>query len=276
MDIKIIASDLDGTLLGNDSKLSKRTIEVLTKAHEMGIEIVAATGRARNALPEDVKNLPFIKYAITSNGGRVVKLPSGETCYENFILEEKALEACNILQDLDMNIEIFIDGVAYISRREYDAIMSGEITTRRKDYIRETRTPVEDIFALMRENAAKIENINIDYVDQETKARVGAVLEKIEDVTLTSSVPTNHEIEGKTTSKADALAFVLREYGLRKEQLMAFGDNPNDISMIEFAGVGIATGNAEEIVKKSADYITLPNDEDGVAAAIERFIFDKE
>ncbi len=98
------------------------------------------------------------------------------------------------------------------------------------------------------------------------------VLKSIENVHLTSSVPLNNELGGKTTSKADALRVLMEREGILKEELMACGDNPNDLEMIKLAGIGIAMDNAEDIVKEQADYVTLSNEEDGVAFVIEKFI----
>lgn len=275
MSYKIIGTDLDGTALNEQSILSPKTMDVFRQANDQGVKIVVATGRAQIALPEQLKELPFIKYGITSNGARVVDIATGETLYENYIAKEAAEESCNILRQLDMNIEVFIEGKAYIGRREYDDIMEGRNTTRNKQYIMESRIPLDNIFDLMMEHSSEIENVNVNYTDMDTKEKVGPILEKIANITLTSSVPHNHEIEGATTNKADGLRFVMEKLGYTRDELMAFGDNPNDIAMIQFAGMGVAVENAQEEVKEKADYIAPANYEDGVAKTIERFVLNK-
>ena len=274
MDIKIIGTDLDGTALSSNGEFTQRTLESFERAADLGVTIVVATGRARRAIPKILYDLPYIKYVITSNGARILDIVDNKTIYESFIAEDKAIEACKILRELDANIEIFVDGEAYISRREFDDIASGKIYWRNKEYILSTRSISDNIFDLMMENASKIENVNINYYDFETKKAIGEVLEKIDGVTLTSSVPLNHEIEGENTNKGSALSYIMNLLKYEKENLLTFGDNPNDIEMIKLAGIGVAVGNAEDIVKDSADYITLPNHEDGVADAIEKFVLN--
>ena len=103
---------------------------------------------------------------------------------------------------------------------------------------------------------------------------LGKVLSQLEDnATLTTSFDHNWEIGGKTTSKARALEELGKILGVEREEMMSFGDSPNDIPMIKAAGIGVAVGNAKDSVKEAADYVTLSNDEAGVARAVEKFVF---
>lgn len=276
MAIKMIGLDLDGTTLSNQNDFSERTIKALSDAIEKGVEVIIATGRAANSLPKPIFKVPGLRYVATSNGARLIDIIENKVIYENYIDSERIPEIHRILKDLDANIEVFFDGTAYIGQREYDSIVSGRNTTRNKEYIIASRTPTNIIFDLLLENKDKIENINVNYLELSEKPHVEEILKEIKGVHLTSSLPRNNEIGGKTTSKADALRFLMEKKGLTRDQLMACGDNPNDLEMIEFAGLGIAVGNAEEVVKEAADYVTKANYEDGVALAIEKFVLCKE
>ena len=270
--IKMIGLDLDGTTLNENSEFSERTIDVLKRTIDKGIEVIIATGRAENSLPNTIYKIPGLNYVATSNGARVIDIVNNNVIYENFIDKSCIDEIHALLKERDANIEVFIDGKAYIGKREYDSIMSGENKLRRRDYIKETRIPIEDIFSLLYQNSDRVENINVNYTSFEEKAVMEPELKKIKGVHLTSSVPMNNELGGLTTSKADALRFLMEKFSLSPNNIMACGDNPNDLEMINFAGIGIAMGNAEEIVKKSADFVTLSNAEDGVAFAIEKYV----
>ncbi len=271
-DIKIVGLDLDGTTLSEDSRLTDHTLDVLERTIESGVEVVIATGRAENSLPADIFKIRGLRHVITANGARVIDIIDKKTVYENFIDEAKIPEIHKLLIEKDADIEVFFDGNAYIGRREYDSIVSGENKTRRREYIMESRTPVDDIYTLLYENKDRIENINVNYRTIDKKPAMQEELLKIKGVEITSSVPLNNEIGGETTSKADALRFLLEKAGLSRDNLMACGDNPNDLEMIRFARLGVAMGNAEEIVKEKADFVTLPNYENGVAYAIEKFV----
>lgn len=273
--IKMIGLDLDGTTLSESSKLTEYTKRILEEALARGIEIIIATGRAEVALPEEVLNIKGLRYVATSNGARVIDIIEKKTVYENYIDEKRIPDIHRLLTSRDADIEVFYDGVAYIGRREYDSIVSGENTTRNKEYIMATRKPADNIYDLLLENADRIENINVNYRTLDQKPSMQEALLAIGGVEITSSVPHNNEIGGETTSKGDALRFLMERAGLERDNIMAFGDNPNDLEMIRFAKVGVAMGNAEDIVKEEADIVTLPNYMDGVAFAIESLVFDR-
>ena len=270
--IKMIGLDLDGTTLNNESKFTEKTLEVFRRVMDKGVEVVIATGRAENSLPKEVYDIKGLRYVVTSNGARVIDIVNDNLVYENYIDESRIEDIYNLLKSKKADIEVFFDGVAYIGRREYDAIMNGEITHRNRDYIKATRVPIDDIYTLLYENKDRIENININYSELSQKSLMEPELKKIEGVELTSSVPMNNELGGETTSKGDALRYLMEKSGLTPENLMACGDNPNDLAMIKLAIIGVAMGNAEEVVKAQADFVTLPNYEDGVAYAIEKFV----
>ena len=270
--IKMIALDLDGTALSTEKDFSKRTLSSFKMAIDKGVKIIIATGRAEESLPESIYRIEGLRYVITSNGARILDIIENRVIYENFIDDEAIDQIHEVLKKHDCNIEVFIDGRAYIGKREYDMVLNGEITTRSKEYVMWSRTPVDDIYALLLRGRDRVENINVNYTNLEQKALMEGVLKSIENVHLTSSVPLNNELGGKTTSKADALRVLMEREGILKEELMACGDNPNDLEMIKLAGIGIAMDNAEDIVKEQADYVTLSNEEDGVAFVIEKFI----
>ena len=134
-----------------------------------------------------------------------------------------------------------------------------------------TRNPIDDIFTHMIDWDNHIENISVNYPNNDKKRECEKRLAEIEGITVTSSFPLNNEIGGASTSKADALEFLLQNFGLHKGNLMVCGDSRNDISMIEHAGLGVAMGNADDFVKDAADITTLSNEEDGVAYVIEKY-----
>ena len=101
------------------------------------------------------------------------------------------------------------------------------------------------------------------------------LLNQNKEITVTSSMPHNLEIGGKTTSKDKAIAALCEMLGIDEENVLAAGDSPNDEAMIKAAGIGVAMGNAEDEVKECADFVTLTNQEDGVAYAVEKFVFKK-
>ena len=180
MAIKMIGLDLDGTTLSTDRNFTQRTVDTLYRAIEKGVEIVIATGRAERSLPEKIYEIDGLRYVATSNGARVIDILSGNVIYESYINEDRIPEVHRVLRELDADIEVFFDGVAYIGSREYESIISGRNKTRNKDYIIKSRTPADNIFDLLIQNKHKIENININYTELEQRFESEKVLKKIE------------------------------------------------------------------------------------------------
>ena len=271
MEIKMIGLDLDGTALNDNGEFSERTRQAFKKAYEKGIHVVIATGRAEFSLPKNISEIEGLEYVITSNGARVLRLSDGCVVYKNFISPQKVREIIEVLKSQNARAEMFANGKAYISRSEYDGIVSGDILTRSKGYVMATRNPIDDIYAHMIDWEDHIENISVNYPNNEAKHECEKKLSELEGITVTSSFPLNNEIGGASTSKADALEYLLQSFGLNKDNLMVCGDSRNDIAMIEHAGLGIAMENADDCVKDAADITTLSNEEDGVAYAIEKY-----
>lgn len=271
MAIKMIGLDLDGTTLNENGEFSERTIDAFKKANDRGIHIVIATGRTLRSLPKEIYGMQGLDYVVTSNGARIIKTQDKSTLCVNYIAGDAVRTIHDFLKSKDAMIEIFFDGRAYISSAEYERIIHGGTTLRDRKYVSETRTPVEDIFKMLYENADAIENISVNYPSDEEKTEMEKELALIPNITLTSSFRYNNEIGGINTSKAEGLKFLMKKLNISQEELMCCGDSPNDISMLKLAGTGVAVENAKEEVKAASDYVTDHHARDGVAKAIERF-----
>lgn len=272
--IKLIALDLDGTTLDSAGKLPEENKATLERAIEAGVNVVVASGRCRDALPREVTEIKGVQYAISSNGAMITDLRTGERIYSNCISKDAIRRVRDIIEEHGYMIEVFVDGAAYMERSIWEEIRDNGINYRRREYIMTTRNPIDDIIGFMMEHDEEVENINFFFEDMADKPAIGKVLSQLEDdATLTTSFDHNWEIGGKTTSKAEALVQLSGILGVETEEMMSFGDSPNDIPMIEAAGIGVAVGNAKDSVKEAANYITLSNDDAGVARAIEKFVF---
>ena len=275
MTIKMVGLDLDGTALAFGNHFTERTKEAFRKAGEQGVHIVIATGRAICSLPEEIYDMEGLEYLITSNGAVILNRNTKEILYENYLSKEKVLEVRDLLRRENVHTEIFMEGRAFIGQDEYDLIISDQKTTRSKEYVVFSRRPVPDIYDAMTEHAGIIENISVNYRTPEERDRIEPLLKEIEGITLTSSFYLNNEMGGATTSKGNALSFLMRKFDIDRSELMCCGDSPNDIAMIKLAGLGVAMGNAEEEVKVIADVITDTCLNDGVAMAIEKYVLNE-
>lgn len=274
MTIKLIALDLDGTTINNDRKISKRNRAALQKAAEQGVNIVIATGRPFSALPADVFEIDAIRYVLTSNGASITDLAEHKTFYENCLSPLATERSVALLRQYPYIIECFVKGIAYIDGAYYRQVERSGKSFRDVEYILTTRNPVEDIYQFMLEHKGSIENININFEDISEKPAMREKLLTIPEATITSSFAHNLEIGGATTSKAEALRQMGKLLGIDSSEMMAAGDSPNDIAMLRACGFPVAVGNAVDEVKAVAKYIAPPNDEDGVADAVEKFVLN--
>lgn len=265
--IKLIALDLDGTTLTRNG-LTRRTRETLEEAIAYGIDVVIATGRPYSALPEDVKNIKGLEYIIISNGAHIVRPVTGEFLYSNYVERDAILNIRSILMERDFPVEVFTGGRAYVDRSLYEDVKRNGSTYLAARYILRTREPVDRIYDFWYKHADSIENVNIQFEYQEDKAEMKSILEKAEGITLTSSTYHNLEVGGETTSKASALEELCRMKGLAMENIMAFGDSPNDGDMIRKSGIGVAMENATADILANADITAPSNDDEGVAYTI--------
>lgn len=269
--IKLIALDLDGTLLTSEKKLTPRTLSALEAAAGMGIEIVPATGRFYLNIPEVLRNLPFLHYAITINGAQVYDVLNHYTIYASEIQLEEALAILSYLDTLPVIYDCYADGWGY---------MSADMQERAGDYIskvlalhaiRTMRTPVPDLKIFLSEHFHAVQKIQLYTKDMALwDSLLHTIPEQFPQFTVSSSLTNNIEINSKEADKGIALLALAKHLKLTPEQIMACGDGLNDLQMLRVAGIGVAMGNAHPDVKSVADHITLDCDSDGVADILEK------
>lgn len=269
--IKMIGLDLDGTLLTDKKEFTDRSKRALRTAIDSGIVVLIATGRPLTGIPEEIRNFPGMRYALTSNGAKVIDVWENRVVDEHLLsakLAEKALEICGKYDTLQ---EVYYDGVSYAPADKRDMIPRYHKNPNMWEYMRKTRTWVEDIFRMVRESDRGLDKIQMLFADMEERTKAWQELSEVEGLELVGSLGYNIEINAAGVNKGSGLVSLGRLLGIRREEIMACGDGDNDLLMLKEVGFGVAMANAEEEVKKAADYITLSNEEDGVADAIEKF-----
>ena len=203
--IRMVALDLDGTTFDSAGDISEHTVNTLEEAAAAGAHIVVSTGRSYASLPQHIKDVSGIEYAITSNGAHVNRMDSGEQIYSDF-LDPKAVErVAELKTETGADIEVFINGKAYVDESYYEDVKENGCEFRNADYVLWSRRPVPDVTALMLENKEEIENVNFVFrtleLLEEAKPKVCA----IENANITSSFLSNLEVGGPNTSKKTAL-----------------------------------------------------------------------
>lgn len=270
--IRLIAVDLDGTLLKDDKTISQYTLDILNECIKNDILIVPCTGRPLVALPDVVKNIKGIKYIITSNGASTIDNINNKVIRSSYLEREKALYLINSTYKIEVWREVCIDGVSYAPFSQFEFIKKYLNDKIAVDYLLKTRKKVEDINSFIINSINKIERISFFSEDLEELEIIRKKAEIIEDISITYAMPRDLEIGHKNATKKDAINFLIDYLEIEKENVLAFGDAHNDLEMIKGAGIGVAMGNSNKQLKDSADIIADTNNFDGVAKIIETFL----
>ena len=270
--IKMIGMDLDGTLLTDDKKVTDYTREVLLKAIRQGVVVLVATGRPLSAIPQELLRFPGMRYIVTANGAQVLDLEEDVVLQESSIPATTACEILHILKDYDVMREIFVKGIGYGEREKIERVEHFFETPSMWEYIRTTRIPVESLKDTLCELNAGVDKVHAIFNDLEERKEARERIFQLEDVVVTGAFGNTLEINKEGTSKAESLIRLGEQLGIRREEIMACGDGMNDYEMIEKVGFGVAMENGNPKVKEIADYVTVSNEEDGVAKAIEKFV----
>lgn len=275
--IKLIASDLDGTLLTDKKEITELTCQALFKAFEQGISFVPATGRSFSAVPEAVLSLPGVAYVITSNGAAIYSVLGGERIYE-CLLAPESVEALLDLEWPDcVSLEVFVEGVPYGEKRYVEDATAFGSSVYGAEYVKNTRHSVSGIELFIRNNKEKIDSAAFVCGDPEIREALKKRIEKqIPDVYVTSSVPHMIEVGSRNAGKGKTLLKLLEMLEISPEEAMSFGDADNDLPMLTAVKYGVAMGNAAAVCRKAAAFVTQTNEEDGVAKAILKILDRKE
>ena len=274
MDIKLIALDLDGTLLTPDKQLSPRSRAALDAAAQKGIYIVPTTGRLYDGMPAFIRELPYLRYVITTNGGQVYDAVAKKSLHDACIPLELALRVYDYLDTLPVIYDCYLDGEAFMPR---DFLLHAEEylpgDPHNLQMIRGLRKPVDDFRGFLLEKGRPLQKMQFFLKDPALRPGYMRELERrFPELAVSFSMPHNVEINILSAVKGEALRFLCSYLGFGLEQAAAFGDGLNDVTMLEAAGVGVAMANAEPEALAAARYRTLSNREDGVAVFLEKHI----
>lgn len=269
---RMIGMDLDGTLLTTQKEITAYTKEVLKGAIDQGIVVLPATGRPLGGVPKELLEFPGIKYAVTANGGRIVDVRTGESVYECLVQPETAEQLMDVFERYDTLREIYYDGIGYAQEdglARIDRYLDSQPMIR---YIMSTRRMVSDIRKKMREENRGADKVQALFASVEDRDAAKEELKAIPGIEVTGALEKNIEVNAQGVNKGSAMVRLGETMGIRREEIMAFGDGLNDLRMLKEVGIGVAMSNALEEVKAAADYIALSNDEEGVAHFIEEYV----
>ena len=272
--VKIIALDLDGTLLNSDKKLTQGNLEALERAAAAGIHIVPTTGRFYGGMPDFIRRLPFVRYVITINGAQVADLQTGQVIYRAELPVNQTVELMKYLDTLPVIYDCYMNNDAFMTEALKERVDEMVSSPHYRKMVRELRKPVPELKQFILQQGNDIQKVQFFTNQPQLRLELMEQLPRqFDNIIVSSSVVDNVEINQSRANKGEALLALAAHLGVDREQTMSFGDGLNDLSMIRDAGIGVAMANACPEVKELADELTLSCDEDGVAHGINRLCF---
>lgn len=274
MQLKALLLDFDGTSLQRDQIwLSMRTMYDIRAAIQKGILVIPCTGRAADMLPPQIQAEKGIRYLITSGGGRVTDRQTGEVIEHAAFSPEDSARICRIFEGRELYAELTADGRIVMEKAVADHLERHPVPPHHVWFMEQNRQiRVEKPSEYFLENRLGMEKGNLYGLAEEWTKRIAESLAACGLAEITDTAGSELEFFPKNVSKLSGARRLLERLGISMEETMSIGDGQVDASMIRAAGIGVAMGNAPEQVKAQADYVTAGFEQEGAAAAIERFL----
>lgn len=265
-DYRLLVLDLDGTLTNSKKEISPRNLRTLLRLQQSGVRLVLASGRPTYGiapLAEQLQMKTYNGYILSYNGGEIIDWSTGQLLYRNLlpddvlpVLYQTAIDNGQAILTYDNEFILTENPDDPYVRKE--AFLNKMQVRRTDNFLQDAPLPLPKCLIV-----GEPEQL------MQTEAELSLRLQR--QISVYRSEPYFLELVPLGIDKARSLAVLLEKLGIAREEMVAMGDGYNDLSMIKYAGLGIAMGNAQEPVKAAAHYIAPSNDEDGVAVAVERY-----
>ena len=267
MKYEIMVLDLDGTLTNRDKVITPRTKEALMEMQKMGRRVVLASGRPTKGIRHLAKELELARYGgciLSFNGGMIIDCATGETLFSRLLPVESNRRIVELAMEHRVDILTY-EGEEIISNNRENEYAQAESRINSME-IRQVENMAEYVDFAVPKYIMLDDGDYLATVEPKVKAALG------KNFSVYRSEPFFLEILPKGIDKAQSLERLLETLGMSREEMIACGDGYNDLTMIQFAGLGVAMENGVLPVRKAADYITASNNEDGVGLVVEKFM----
>ena len=287
---KLVAIDLDGTMLNQYGIITEKTKKAISKAQEKGVEVMIASGRAITSVKRFSKEINSNKYFISGNGAITYDIKNNKILYENILSKTKALKIIKICEENSIYYNVYTENGIIAKNLSYNTLYYYKDNLTKPDENRTHINIVENVYDYFEQREEKILKIMIC---DEHKTVFNSLVRKLKELSEIEVLEVSHmsrkiikqgtdeialeyfytEVSAKDVDKWNALEEIIGLMNISKEEVVTIGDNANDLKMITNAGLGVAMGESAPYVKQSADIIAPTNDEDGVAIILNK-IFD--
>lgn len=286
---KLIAIDLDGTMLNQYGVVTQKTKEAIEKVQKAGIEVIIASGRPIDSIKTIAKEIKSEKYFIAGNGAIIYDIKKDEIIYENTLKKQKALDIIKICEENSIYYNIYTEKEIIAKTLQCNVLYYQKENANKEEKDKTHINIVENIYEYIANREEKIVKITICDNNQTIFNSIMRKLKEIGEIEVldishmsrktikqgTEEVPIEYfytEISAQNVDKWNAIEFLKEQMNIKTEEIIAIGDNANDKQMIANAGLGIAMGQSHPAVKEIANKITAPNTEEGVAEILNSII----
>lgn len=286
---KLVAIDLDGTLLNSYGIVTEYTKQTIKKCIQKGIEIVLASGRPNDSIEAIAKEIGATNYFISGNGALIYDMQKQESIYEKYMTKEKVLEIIKICEENSISYNVYTNKTILATSLKHNVLYYHKENLKKGENKKTHINIVENMYEYVKQlNEERFLKITVCDENNSIFNSIIRKLRQIEGIEVldvshmsrkiirqgTEEIPIEYyytEVSLAEVDKWNAIEFLQEKLGIKKEEIIAIGDNMNDKKMIEEAGLGIVMKGSTPIVSEVADYITEGNNEDGVAKALEMF-----
>ena len=276
---KLVAIDLDGTMLNQYGIITEKTKKAISKAQEKGVEVMIASGRAITSVKRFSKEINSNKYFISGNGAITYDIKNNKILYENILSKTKALKIIKICEENSIYYNVYTENGIIAKNLSYNTLYYYKDNLTKPDENRTHINIVENVYDYFEQREEKILKIMIC---DEHKTVFNSIVRKLKELSEIEVLEVSHmsrkiikqgtdeialeyfytEVSAKDVDKWNALEEIIGLMNISKEEVVTIGDNANDLKMITNAGLGVAMGESAPYVKQSADIIATTNDED--------------
>ena len=286
---RLAAIDLDGTMLNQYGLVTQRTKEAIKNAQESGIEVVIASGRPTDSVKTIAQEINRNKYFISGNGAIIYDITNDEIIYENTLKKQKVLDIIKICEENSIYYNIYTEKEIIAKSLQCNVLYYYKENLNKDEKNKTQINIVENIYNYISNRDEKVVKITICDNHQVIFNSIMRKLKEISEIEVlevshmsrkiikqgTEDVPIEYfytEISAKNVDKWNAIEFLKEKMKIEKNEIIAIGDNMNDKTMIENAGLGIAMGESTPVIKEIADVVTDTNCNDGVAKVLEKIL----
>jgi len=286
---KLVVIDLDGTMLNSYGVVTNKTKEVIKKVEEQGIEVVIASGRPIDSIKEIAKEIESKNYFIAGNGAIIYDIKNDEIIYEKTLSKEKVLEIIKICEENSISYNIYTENEILATSLKYNVLYYHKENLKKEESKKTKINLVKNMYDYVK-NKEDARFLKITICD-ENKTVFNSIIRKIKEIKDIEVLEISHmsrktikqgteefeisyyytEISTGDVDKWNAIEFLMEKLKVKKEEIMAIGDNLNDKKMIENAGLGVAMGQSTPVILKLADVVTSSNDEEGISEILQKY-----